>query len=318
MKNFFSIIMPAYNAESTISESITSVLNQNYFDYELIVINDGSQDNTKECVEKFRNEKIFLLNVNNGGVSNARNLGIINSSGKYICFLDSDDIWMDDHLSTLNDLITKYPSYSAFCTGYQIKNFNGKYSYPLKKDLSKLNGDDFVINNYFEFQRNIGNFVHINSFCVKKDILLQTGLFQPHERFGEDTDFLYKIFSRYSLVISKKITSEYRRNTTSVTAKRVFNYNWCFLNSYKKLLDDENIKSTIKKDILMIINQYKISAARNKILEGSKKEAFEYLKSVDKNLINKKNYYITLLLLFLPISFSNIAVNIRDRGYNEK
>ena len=318
MKKFFSIIMPAYNAESTIKESIMSVLNQNYFDYELIVINDGSDDNTKDCVEKIRNEQVVLLNVTNGGVSNARNEGIKYSSGKYICFLDSDDIWKEDHLSTLHDLINKYPSYSVFCTGYRIKNFNGKYLIPSKKIISKFNGEDLAINNYFEFQRNNGNFVHINSFCVKKDILAETGLFQPYERFGEDTDFLYRIFSRYSLVISINITSEYRRNKTSVTAKRVFNYNWCFLDNYKKLLNDDKINETTKNDILMIVNQYKISAARNKILEGAKKEAVAYLKSVDKNFVIQKNFYVTLMLLFLPTFFAKIAVNIRDRGYNEK
>lgn len=317
MDNLFSIIMPAYNAENTIRESIISVLNQDFVDYELIVVNDGSTDHTRECVEKFENDKIVLLNVENSGVSNARNAGIAHSTGKYICFLDSDDLWMKNHLSTLKKLIKTYPLCNAFCTSYQIRNFNGKYSIPSRKTLEILKTEDAEIENYFEFQRKNGNFLHINSFCVKKEILAVTGCFQPFEKIGEDTDFFYRIFARYSLVVSKKITSEYRRNPTSVTAKRVFNYRWCFLENYKSLINDDDIKDNIKNDIIMVINQYKISAARNMILEGKKKEAKLCLLNVNKKMVVLKNYYLTWILLFLPSFIAKIAVKIRDKGYNE-
>ena len=89
-----SIIMPAYNSEKFITEAIESVLNQKHTNWELIIINDGSTDNTINKVEQFtRDKRIRLLNIENSGVSFARNLGIKTSKGKYISFLDSDDIW---------------------------------------------------------------------------------------------------------------------------------------------------------------------------------------------------------------------------------
>ena len=88
-----SIIVPAYNSEKTIEQCINSVITQETkYDYELIVVNDGSTDRTKEIVEKFNDEKIVLINQENRGFSGARNRGIDECVGKYIMFLDSDDI----------------------------------------------------------------------------------------------------------------------------------------------------------------------------------------------------------------------------------
>jgi len=91
-----SIIMPAYNAENTIKNTIESILNQNYDNYEIIVVDDGSTDNTQNIVKNIDNSKIkyFKLETNKG-VSNARNFGIEKATGNYIMFIDSDDLYLD-------------------------------------------------------------------------------------------------------------------------------------------------------------------------------------------------------------------------------
>lgn len=103
MNELVSVIMPAYNMEKYIGDSIKSVLNQNYKNFELIIINDGSSDGTKEIAAKYQHmdERITYIEQENKGVSAARNVGISCAKGKYISFLDADDLWEPTFLSTL-------------------------------------------------------------------------------------------------------------------------------------------------------------------------------------------------------------------------
>lgn len=99
MSKLVSIITPVYNGEKTIAESIQSVIGQSYTNWELIIVNDGSTDNTLKVANEFCGEKIRIINSENFGVSSARNLGITNSSGKYIVPLDADNTLEKEFLS---------------------------------------------------------------------------------------------------------------------------------------------------------------------------------------------------------------------------
>ena len=97
--NLVSIIMPAFNSAGYIRESIDSVLAQTYTDWELWVVDDGSTDNTAEVVKKFKDRRIhYVKQATNKGVAAARNLGIARSRGRFLAFLDSDDIWLPEKL----------------------------------------------------------------------------------------------------------------------------------------------------------------------------------------------------------------------------
>ena len=97
--NLVSIIMPAFNSARYICESIDSVLAQTYAEWELWVVDDGSTDNTAEVVKKFKDRRIhYVKQATNKGVAAARNLGIEKSRGRFLAFLDSDDIWLPEKL----------------------------------------------------------------------------------------------------------------------------------------------------------------------------------------------------------------------------
>ena len=92
-----SVIIPSYNRGNLIGDSIKSVLNQTYKNLEVIVVDDGSTDNTKEEIDKIEDERVkYIKLIKNGGGSNARNIGIQNAIGKYISFQDSDDFYYKD------------------------------------------------------------------------------------------------------------------------------------------------------------------------------------------------------------------------------
>ncbi|MBP7807798.1 MAG: glycosyltransferase [Bacteroidia bacterium] len=107
MEPLVSIVIPAYNSERFISETIRSVLNQTYSAWELIAVNDGSTDATPEIIQSFvkTDGRIRLINQNNGGVSVARNNGAKNAKGDFLCFLDSDDVWLENNLKKKMNLL---------------------------------------------------------------------------------------------------------------------------------------------------------------------------------------------------------------------
>ena len=110
-KVFFSVIIPCFNVEDTINKTIISVLNQDFIQYEIIAVNDGSIDNTSEILNSYyKNNLIKVLNQENKGLGAARNAGIKHALGEYICLLDADDIWTSNKLSKIYSFIKKNSS----------------------------------------------------------------------------------------------------------------------------------------------------------------------------------------------------------------
>lgn len=127
MDEKISIILPVYNSESTVRETIESVISQSYENYELIIINDGSTDRTKEICEEYdKSCKIKLINIKNSGPSHARNIGIEESDGKYIMFIDSDDTYSKEMLKSMHKCITKNSVDLVVCNYYCKNNSNIK------------------------------------------------------------------------------------------------------------------------------------------------------------------------------------------------
>ncbi len=121
MNPLFSVVIPLYNKESVIERTIHSVLSQTVEDYEIIVVNDGSTDNSQMIVEKIENLKIKLIVQENQGASAARNRGIESSIGQYIAFLDGDDVWKPNHLFVMRNLINKFPYCGMYATAHNVK-----------------------------------------------------------------------------------------------------------------------------------------------------------------------------------------------------
>ena len=104
-----SVIVPAYNAEKTVLETITSVLNQTFSDFELIVVNDGSTDRTLELLSTVKDHRLKIFSYPNGGVPVARNRGLSHATGDFIAFLDADDLWTPDKLELQLATLQQHP-----------------------------------------------------------------------------------------------------------------------------------------------------------------------------------------------------------------
>lgn len=137
-----SVIIPAYNAGKFISETIDSVLNQSYANWELIVINDGSKDNTLEIITGYatKDKRISVITKENSGVSETRNKGIDASGGEFIAFLDADDVWLKDNLQKKVECLINNPAIDyVFSNMLQAdENLKNQILAPVGKDTNIL------------------------------------------------------------------------------------------------------------------------------------------------------------------------------------
>ena len=137
----FSVVIPLYNKEDSISKTINSVLAQSYENYELLIVNDGSKDRSLDVVKSYVDPRIRIIDKSNGGVSSARNKGIEQSKNEWIAFLDGDDLWETNHLENLASVIEGNVGYYVFCSSFiksnEIKPINQDNSIEIIEDYFK-------------------------------------------------------------------------------------------------------------------------------------------------------------------------------------
>ena len=144
-----SIVIPLYNKKDQVSNTIATVLAQTYQDFEVIIVNDGSTDDSVAEVEKVQDSRIRLIHQQNAGVSVARNRGIEASKGDLIAFLDADDEWNPGYLESQYQLFRKYPDCSVFACNYEFRDVEGKVTPTIIRKLSFAE-EDGILTNYFE------------------------------------------------------------------------------------------------------------------------------------------------------------------------
>lgn len=198
-KIYFSIIMPAYNCEKTIKKAVNSILNQNFSDFELIIIDDGSTDKTNDILMSIKDNRIKVLKQKNSGASFARNTGINNSSGQYIIFCDSDDELESNILNKLYVLLCKKKYDVVLFKARRILN-NKVINDDIKIDSFQFNSEEKIklinsIYNKFLSYNCILGFDAPWGKAVSKEILINHNIFFPNNviRF-EDSTFCSKLY----------------------------------------------------------------------------------------------------------------------------
>ncbi|GIW21651.1 MAG: hypothetical protein KatS3mg068_0658 [Candidatus Sericytochromatia bacterium] len=194
-EDLVSVIMPAYNSEKTLYESAMSVLNQSYKNLELIIINDGSKDNTEKIANELlkKDNRVVYIKQNNKGVASARNTGIKISKGKYIKFLDSDDILFRNSIELLFHEIKKNENCKIVFGNFIINN-NGTIKLPDNNNRIQISKSEFFRNQL------IGNLIATGTVLIEKSILNDIGLFDENLRGPEDYDLWNRIIQKYEYV----------------------------------------------------------------------------------------------------------------------
>jgi len=200
----FSIIIPLFNKEESVKNTIQSVLNQSYQGFELIIVNDGSTDNSLEVVTEIKDERIRIYNIPNGGVSNARNYGISVSNYEYITFLDADDLWYENALEEFKYLIDNFTEAQVFFTSHtlNIKSINSR--------TRRYYIDNFFKQNSISYARTTTAICCTGCVAIKSSCLNEICGFKTKLSHGEDIDLWERLSKRYKIAKSEVVTLLYR------------------------------------------------------------------------------------------------------------
>lgn len=251
-----SVITPVYNGEKTICETIFSVLNQTFTDWELIIINDGSQDGTLEIVESIQDFRIQIFSYPNSGQATSRNRGFSHSIGEYIAFLDADDLWTPDKLETQLQALQNNPQAAVSYSWSDSIDETGKF---LRRGSHiTLNGDIFKNLLLINFLENGSNPL------IRRQALMEIGDFETSLTPAEDWDMWLRLATRYhfTAVPAAQILYRVSANSSSFNIFKLEAGGLQVINRASAVLPDEF--QHLKRQSLA--NHYKYLI--NKALEG--------------------------------------------------
>lgn len=204
-----SVIIPAYNAERTILETIESVQQQTFSDLEIIVINDGSTDKTLDLLYGVKDKRLQIFSYKNGGVSTARNRGISHATGEFIAFLDADDLWTPDKLELQLDALRQYPEAGV--------------AYSWTYFMFEEEGRSYVENSH-SFEGNVYadllliNFLHSGSNpLIRKQAIDSVGEFDYTLIQSEDWDYWLRLAAKWRFTLVPKPQILYRQRLDSAS-----------------------------------------------------------------------------------------------------
>jgi glycosyltransferase involved in cell wall biosynthesis len=238
---FFSIVIPTFNRAHVIEKSIQSVINQSFNDWELIVIDDGSKDNTAAVIGKFENDKISYIYQKNTERSQARNNGIARARGEYICFLDSDDEYCAHHLNSFYNFIKANASPRGIIFSNPLVIHNGNES---KEAVAKFNDKDPLA--YI-----LKNSIIPDRVCIHHEVF-KLYQFNPKIHIGEDTILWAQITNTFPIWHLDEFTVKYViHEENSVNLKNNVYRNR--LNGLLVLFDEDEIKKRLSAKLKMQI-----------------------------------------------------------------
>ena len=205
-----SVIIPVYNGEQTIRETIDSVLAQTFFDFELIVINDGSTDATLEIVTSIQDPRVKLFSYPNRGLSRSQNRGLAHARGDLVAFLDADDLWTADKLEAQRKALQAHPQAAV---AYSWTDFIDEFG----KSLGQ--GNHVTKNGHVLADLLENNFIANGSNAlIRKEALISVGGFDASFHIAGDWDLWLRLAASYQFVCVPAAQVLYRRTNYSLSA----------------------------------------------------------------------------------------------------
>lgn len=313
-----SVIMPVYNKQLYLDKTLQCILNQSYKNFEVIIVNDGSTDNSKEICDKYaeQDSRINVYNIENGGVSNARNTGLKYATGDYIQFIDGDDCInqgiFEEYISILQE-----ESYDIIFSSYNKVNHENQILKLVDLNYKGSVNKKDILNSFVEDQVNTGYYGWISNKLIKKEIISNNNItFNKNIKLAEDLDFYLDVY-RYSnkYYFSKIVSFNYlqeAQNSSILLYDNLDYYIQLLINMKMKdfIIDSgvycETNKSILDQRILDYVYYTVFYAKLDRQNIKNKVEKIYRNEVVMKSLSNKLN-----------LSFKNIIVSlIKKNKYN--
>lgn len=296
-----SVIIPAHNAMTYLPETIKSVVQQTFTDFEVLIVNDGSSDRIVQWADSLSDNRIKLISQLNQGVSSARNTAINESSGEYIAFLDADDLWETKKLEKQVQFLDSNPKVGLVATWMTLTDEQGKALSDVKINFPQGNVKKEIIEVGLI---PCGSIPMVRSSCFEK-----VGLFDSTLRYGEDWEMWARIATDYDFGLIKELLVYYRQHPKNSSKKSQE-----ILPDFDRLI--EKMYSSVSADLLPLkektygrMNFYIAwKSLENKDFQGARyfgKRAIKYY----PQLRYTKNYARLQMLIFIKSRVNKDAYN---------
>lgn len=287
-----SVVIPAYNAMAYLPETIATVLNQTYTDFEVIVVNDGSTDNTQEWVSQIEDSRVKLVSQENRGLAGARNRGIEESQGKYLAFLDADDLWSPTKLAQQFQVLDNHPEIGVVYTWVAYVDEQGKSTGRIVQNQQE---------GHIWQKLTESNLVECGSVAmVRRECFDRCGVFDRNlGSFVEDWDMWLRIANYYQFKVVKQPLVSYRQIASSASR------NWEEMAKSYQLVVEKAFATASWQDLPLRNRSY---GTANLVL------AWKALQSLTKDY-NQASYFRSLATkhdpwLFLSKEYARLSVAI--------
>ncbi|PKA84359.1 glycosyltransferase involved in cell wall biosynthesis [Ulvibacter sp. MAR_2010_11] len=217
-----SVVIPLYNKESFIAEAIQSVLQQTFTQWELLIVNDASTDNSVAFAKQSKDSRIRIIHIEKSGVSVARNVGIANASFSWIALLDADDWWDSTFLEEMARGIKEYPNQQLFASGrtHVFPAFSKRYN-----NIFLPKEGHTAIVNYFEVLQSYLPLINSSNAVIERSLFAEVGLFKEHQKLHEDHDLWIRLCLGREVVFVNKNLSFYRNTEANSASKLPYEAN---------------------------------------------------------------------------------------------
>ena len=276
----FSVVISVFNKEKYIAATLQSVLAQTFQDFEIVILNDGSTDESETEIVKFKDSRISYFSEENKGAAAGRNYVIEKAKGEFVALLDADDFWYTNHLEELYKSIEQHPKESVFANGLEISENNDTSKVPYSFEQST----DVTVQNYFTASM-MSSILHSSNFAINKAAFKEIGNYNENYITGEDTDFYVRLGLKYKVVFNPGITVRFYQvldglNNTNRTIKGKATF------EEYELLEKEN------KELNKFLDDNRFSMALTAKLEGDKTSFEKLVEKINVENLNRKQRFL--------------------------
>lgn len=276
-----SVAIAVYNKEKEVLSTIESVLNQTFPVTEIVIVNDGSKDNSERLILSINDVRIKYIKQENQGAAAARNKAIKHCTNDYIALIDADDKWDADFLKNIVSAIKKYPNEKVFSTAIKVEadvgnSFKSSYNIPTM--------DAIGVYNYFEASSK-ASIIHSSAIVLNKDVFQGIGYFDKDILSGQDTDLWIRIGLKFPIVFIPKYLATYRYVANSLSYSGVPIEDKL---NFEKFSEEEKTNPLLKK--FLDLNRYSLAVSAKEV--GDREWYNKLSKKIDIKDLNSKQRFI--------------------------
>ncbi len=278
----FSVVISVFNKEKYIADTLKSVFAQTFTDFEVVILNDGSTDNSEAEILKFNDSRIRYFSKENQGAGAARNFVIKKALHDYIALLDADDYWHPYYLEEQVNLINKFPNESVFATAIEIEK-KGKI-YPSVYSVHNLVPNEIQIVNFFSASF-LNSILTSSSTVLNKFVFSNIGYYDPSIKSGQDTDLWIRLGLEYPVVFLNKSCAVYRYALESLSNSKLKVSQKA---SFEKFELFEKNNPALKK--FLDLNRYSLCILAK--IEGNKEAFKKNFQKINQENLSKKQQFL--------------------------